>query len=442
MQAAPRASAWRILIASLIGTTIEYYDFYIYGTAAALTLGPVFFPQSSATAQRLSAFATFAIAFLARPLGAALFGHFGDRVGRKSTLVIALLVMGLSTTLIGVLPGFASLGPLAPFLLCVLRFGQGVGLGGEWGGAALLATEYAPRQRRAWYGMFPQLGAPLGFLLANGLFFGTSFLLSDAAFRTVGWRIPFLLSVLLLAVGLYIRLNLSETPVFETLKKTNKTTPAPLLTLLAQNGRTVFLGALAMVACYGLFYISTVFALGYGTNALHYSREQFLAIECIAIVFMAAAIPLSALAADRMGRRPVLIAGALAACFSGSLLSPALTSGSPLIIGGFLSLELFLMGWLFGPMGALLAELFPTGVRYTGASLAYNLAGILGASFAPYIAERLVNAGGLPWVGAYITLAGLISLTALSCLHETRAVVWTQHPDQPSAETASPVEDA
>jgi len=416
----PRNSPTRVATASFIGTAIEFYDFYVYATAAALVIGPVFFPQGAGMAQTLSAFITFGIAFLARPLGSLLFGHFGDRIGRKSTLVASLLLMGISTTLIGLLPGYASIGVWAPILLCLLRFGQGLGLGGEWGGAALLATENAPPGKRAWFGMFPQLGPSIGFLMANGLFLALALLLDDEQFRAWGWRIPFLLSALLVVVGLYVRLSLHETPVFAEAMARREKLRLPMVETFGKHGKAVLLGALSMVVCYGLFYISTVFSLSYGVKNLGYSRQEFLGLLCVAVLFMALATPLSAWLADRFGRKPVLAASAIAALLSGFAMEPLLTHGSSQAVGLFLALELFLMGMTFGPMGALLPEIFPTRVRYTGASAAYNLGGILGASLAPYAAQQLVEAGGLSWVGGYVSAAAAISLVAVLCMRETR----------------------
>lgn len=413
-------STARIALASFIGTAIEFYDFYIYGMAAALVIGPIFFPQSDPAVQALNAFLTFGVAFLARPLGAALFGHFGDRIGRKATLVASLLVMGISTLLIGLLPGYAVIGWAAPVLLCLLRFGQGIGLGGEWGGAALLATEHAPQGKRGWFGMFPQLGPPVGFLCATGSFLLLAHFLDDAEFRAWGWRIPFLASALLVIVGLYVRLKLSETPVFAKALQQQEQARVPLLEMLRGHALPLLLGSLAMVVCYALFYISTVFSLSYGTTTLGIPRERFLVMLCVAVIFMALATPLAAHAGDRYGRRPVLIAATFAALLSGFLLEPMLNSGSLLLITAFLSLELFLMGACFAPMGALLPELFPVRIRYTGAGAAYNLGGILGASFAPYIAQKLVTYGGLAFVGAYITAAAGISLGAVILMRETR----------------------
>jgi len=431
-------SVARIAFASFIGTAIEFYDFYIYGLAVAMVIGPVFFPGSDPAVQALNAFLTFGIAFLARPLGALLFGHFGDRIGRKTTLVASLLVMGVSTILIGVLPGYDLIGWAAPALLCLLRFGQGIGLGGEWGGAALLAAEYAPSGKRGWFGMFPQLGPPVGFLFATGGFLLLAHFLDDAQFRAWGWRVPFLASAALVIVGLYVRLKLTETPVFLNSLKDKDVHPIkllvghppelvegharkfPLIELLSHHAASLLLGALAMVVCYALFYISTVFALSYGVSTLGIPRPQFLGMLCIAVIFMAAATPLAALAGDRYGRRPVLLVASSAAFLSGFLLAPMLGSGSPWQITIFLSIELFLMGATFAPMGALLPELFPTSVRYTGAGASYNLGGILGASLAPYLAQQLVLHGGLAWVGGYVSSAAAISLLAVFMMRETR----------------------
>lgn len=413
-------SITRIAFASFIGTAIEFYDFYIYGLAVAMVIGPIFFPGSDPSSQSLNAFLTFGVAFLARPLGALLFGHFGDRIGRKTTLVASLLVMGISTTLIGVLPGHEQIGWAAPALLCLLRFGQGIGLGGEWGGAALLATEYAPAGKRGWFGMFPQLGPPVGFLFAVGGFLLLSHFLDDAQFRAWGWRIPFLASSALVIVGLYVRLKLTETPIFAQTLATRQPAKLPLAEMLSHHAVPLILGALSMVVCYALFYISTVFSLSYGVSQLGIPRPQFLSMLCVAVIFMAAATPFAAWAGDRYGRRPVLMIAGCAAFLSGFLLSPMLGSGSSWKIMTFLSIELFLMGATFAPMGALLPELFPTQVRYTGAGTAYNLGGILGASLAPYLAQQLVIHGGLTWVGYYVSVAAAISLLAIFCMHETR----------------------
>jgi len=409
----------RIVLASLIGTAIEFYDFYIYGTAAALVIGQTFFPQSAPQAQALNAFLTFGIAFLARPVGAFLFGHFGDRVGRKATLVATMVVMGLSTTLIGVLPGYSTAGALAPWLLCLLRFGQGVGLGGEWGGAALLATENAPHGQRAWFGMFPQLGPPIGFLMANGLFLLLMLGLGEQSFVAWAWRVPFLLSAALVAIGLYVRVTVDETPAFRALVERRQRVDVPLAETIRDHWRPLIQGSLAIVVCYALFYVSTVFALGYGVTTLHIARTDFLAMLCVAALFMAAATPLSAALADRFGRRPVLLAAAIVAAAVG-LAMPTLLEGGTIGVLAFLSLALAAMGLTFAPLGALLPELFPARVRYTGAASAYNLGGILGASLAPAIAQLLLARGGIAWVGYYIVAAAAVSFASLLTVGETR----------------------
>jgi metabolite-proton symporter len=412
-------SVTQIVLASLVGTTIEFYDFYIYGIAAALVIGQTFFPDSAPASQALKSFLTFGIAFLARPVGSILFGHFGDRIGRKSTLVASMLTMGLSTTLIGLLPGYAAAGAVAPWLLCLLRFGQGVGLGGEWGGAALLATENAPQDRRAWFGMFPQLGPPLGFLLANGLFLLLLLGLGKASFVDWAWRIPFLVSAALVAIGLYVRTSLSETPAFRDAMARHERVATPLLDVLRYHWRPLIQGSLSIVVCYALFYMTTVFALSYGVNDRHIETTRFLGMLCIAVIFMAVATPISAALADRFGRRPVLLASSLVAALLGLAL-PALLGGGTFEVLLFLSLALATMGLTFAPLGALLPELFPVNVGYTGASSAYNLGGIIGASFAPTLAKLLLDRGGLAFVGYYITAAAVISFLAVLSMRETR----------------------
>ncbi len=415
-------STTKIAFASFIGTAIEFYDFYIYAMAAALVIGQVFFPDSDPAVQTLNAFLTFGLAFIARPFGALLFGHFGDKVGRKATLAASLLVMGVSTLLIGLLPGYDTLGFWAPLLLCVLRFGQGVGLGGEWGGAALLATEHAPQGKRGWFGMFPQLGPSVGFLLATLSFLGLSLCLSDAQFKSWGWRIPFILSALLVVVGLYVRFKLAETPAFAQALANHATHVMPIKSLLKTHLKPVLLGALAMVVCYNLFYTAAVFCLSYGTKQLGIDRQYLLLMLCVAVVLMAIATPISAWLSDQYGRRPVLLASGCLAVLLGFTMNSLMGSASILSITLFLSLALFLMGATFAPMGAYLPEQFPVTVRYTGAGLAYQLGGILGASFAPSISQWLVIAGGLTWVGYYMSAMAAVSVIAVFSMRETAHV--------------------
>jgi metabolite-proton symporter len=403
----------RVLFASLIGTTIEFFDFYIYGTAAVLVFPALFFPAGDPTTATLQSLATFALAFFARPVGSAVFGHFGDRIGRKATLVAALLTMGLSTVLIGALPTYASIGIAAPALLALCRFGQGFGLGGEWGGAVLLATENAPPGKRAWYGMFPQLGAPLGFILSTGIFVILTETLSDAEFFAWGWRVPFLASAALVLVGLYVRLRLTETPAFERAIANNERVRMPMLSLLRDHPRALVVGTLASVTTFVLFYLMTVFTLSWGTSELGFPRRTFLLLQMIGVLFFAATIPLSAVIADRHGRRAMLLAATLAIIAFGFAFAPLFSSNTPLGAAVFLSVGLALMGLTYGPLGTALAELFPTAVRYTGASLTFNMAGILGGSLAPYIATALAANHGIAAVGYYLSGAGVVTLAAV-----------------------------
>src|ERR1700722_18531904 len=297
----------QVLFASLVGTAVEFFDFYIYATAAVLVFPHLFFPASDPATSTLASLATFGLAFVARPIGSAIFGHFGDRIGRKKTLVLALSTMGISTFIIGALPAYHAIGVAAPLLLALCRFGQGVGLGGEWGGAVLLAVENAPPKKRALYGMFPQLGAPIGFLLSGGTFLLLSHWLTDKQFFTFGWRLPFLASAVLVLLGLYVRLTITETPVFQASIQRAEQVGVPILTVLRRHTRALLAGILVCLATFVLFYLMTVFALSWGTTALHYSRGSFLLIQLFGILFFALTIPISALLAER-GRRPVMLA--------------------------------------------------------------------------------------------------------------------------------------
>jgi metabolite-proton symporter len=410
-----------VLFASLIGTTIEFYDFYIYATAAVLVFPRLFFPAADPAAATLQSLATFAIAFFARPVGSAVFGHFGDRIGRKATLVAALLTMGLSTVLIGMLPTYASIGTLAPLLLALCRFGQGLGLGGEWGGAVLLATENAPPGKRAWYGMFPQLGAPIGFFLSGGTFLLLGMVLTDEDFFSWGWRVPFLASALLVAVGLWVRLRITETPDFQKVLERNERVKVPVLEVLRGHRRALVLGTLIALSTFVVFYLMTVFALSWATLKLGFTRQQFLMLQLFAVLFFALTIPPSALLADRHGRRAAMILVSAAIALFGLVYGPLFGSGGMFAAGLFMVIGMCLTGFTYGPLGTLLAELFPAEVRYTGASLTFNFAGILGASLAPYVATWLATRYGLDYVGYYLTGAALISLLALLLTGDERA---------------------
>jgi len=416
--ATPVNTPRQVLFASLIGTTIEFFDFYIYATAAVLVFPRLFFPASDPASATLASLATFAIAFLARPIGSALFGHFGDRIGRKTTLVAALLTMGISTVAIGVLPTYASIGVAAPLLLATCRFGQGLGLGGEWGGAVLLAIENAPPGKRAWYGMFPQLGAPVGFFFSGTVFLALSAWLTDEQFFSFGWRIPFLASAVLVIIGLYVRLTITETPVFREVLNRRERVKVPMFVVFREHPGTVLIGVLASLATFVLFYLMTVFALSWGTTALKYTRQTFLLFQLFGVVCFALTIPLAAVLAER-GRRRTLIWVTIAIGAFGLIMAPLLTSGP---IGALLTMAvgLSLMGMTYGPLGTVLSELFPASVRYTGSSLTFNLAGIFGASLAPYIATWLAKTYGLQYVGYYLSLAALLTLVGLFASQETK----------------------
>ncbi|MDP9804584.1 MFS transporter [Acinetobacter calcoaceticus] len=413
-------SKTRVLFASLVGTTIEFFDFYIYATAAVLIFPHLFFPASSGSAAVLQSLATFAIAFIARPIGAALFGHLGDRIGRKATLVAALLTMGISTVCIGLLPTYAQIGLAAPLLLALCRLGQGLGLGGEWSGAVLLATENAPEGKRAWYGMFPQLGAPIGFILATGSFLLLGAAIPEQAFMQWGWRIPFIASAVLVIVGLYIRLKLHETPAFQKVLDKQKEVNIPFKEVLTKHTGKLVLGTIAAICTFVVFYLTTVFALNWGTTKLGYARGEFLELQLFATLCFAAFIPLSAIFAEKFGRKATSIGVCIAAAIFGLFFSSMLESGNTLIVFLFLCTGLSIMGLTYGPIGTVLSELFPTSVRYTGSALTFNLAGIFGASFAPLIATKLAETYGLYAVGYYLTAASLLSLIAFLFIRETK----------------------
>lgn len=408
----------QVLFASLVGTAIEFFDFYIYATAAVLVFPKLFFPGTDPASAILASLATFAIAFLARPVGSAFFGHFGDRIGRKKTLVAALLTMGLSTVAIGALPTYATIGIAAPLLLALFRFGQGLGLGGEWGGAVLLAIENAPPGKRAWYGMFPQLGAPVGFLLSGGVFLLLSKSLTNDQFFAFGWRIPFLSSAVLVLVGLYVRLTITETPVFREALSRNERVRVPLWIAFRDHSRTLLVGTLMSLATFVLFYLMTVFTLSWGTTALGYNREQFLVMQLFGVLFFALAIPVGARLAER-GRRLTLIWVTSTIAGFGLFMAPMFVSGKTGTML-MLTLGLSLMGLTYGPLGTVLSELFPTEVRYTGTSLAFNFAGIFGASLAPYIATTLARSRGLQYVGYYLSAVAGLTLIGLLAARETR----------------------
>ncbi|CEA07545.1 Inner membrane metabolite transport protein YhjE [Arthrobacter saudimassiliensis] len=452
---APANPRGRVLIASLVGTSIEFYDFYIYATAAVLVFPALFFPSQEGIVAQLASFAVFGVAFIARPLGSIVFGHFGDKNGRKGTLVASLLTMGIATFLIGCLPtalvpGWAV---LAPALLVVMRFAQGLALGGEWSGAALLATENAPANKRAVYGTFPQLGAPIGFILANGLFLILSFNLTNEQFMSWGWRVPFLASAVMVIIGLYVRMKLVETPAFQKAVDTGKVAKLPLGTVFRTSWRAMIAGTFIMLATYVLFYLMTTFSLTYGTAAkteaeaqakaeaagktfdpstfaegLGYTRNDFLIMLIVGVVFFGIFTMVAGPLAEKFGRRKTLLAVTIGIFIFGFLMDPLFGGG---FVGtmAVLILGFTLMGLTFGPMGAILPELFPTNVRYTGSAIAYNVSSILGAAVAPFIAVALWQAAnGSTWlVGVYLSSMAVLTLIALFLTKETKDVDYENH---------------
>jgi MFS family permease len=410
-----------VLSAALVGTAVEFYDFYVYATAAALVFGPLFFPSESPQAQLLLSLMSFGLAFVARPVGAIVFGHFGDRLGRKSTLVASLLLMGISTLLIAFLPTYAMIGWVAPLLLCILRFGQGLGLGGEWGGATLLAVENAPRGWEARFGSAPQLGAPVGFLAANGLFLLLGMGLSDDDFMAWGWRIPFLLSAVLVGIGLWVRLRISETPAFSEALEAAPPPRVPLGTVLRHHWGPTLAASAAVVSAFAIFYLSTAFTLGHLTTTRGEARETILALQLAANLFLALGIVIAAVASDKVGTSRVLGWGAAATVLLGLVFGPAIANGSLGFVAVVLATALFVMGFVYGPLGGWMPRLFPVTVRYTGMSIAFNGGGIVGGAMAPIAAQLLSNAGGASLVGLFLTAAGLVTLVGVMSGRPARA---------------------
>ncbi|MDQ1900947.1 MFS transporter [Paracoccus sp. WLY502] len=408
----PINSPARVLLASLIGTTIEFFDFYVYATAAVLVFPTLFFPAEDATTALLASFATFSIAFFARPFGAIVFGHFGDRIGRKATLVAALLTMGISTVIIGLLPTYAQIGVAAPALLALCRFGQGFGLGGEWGGAVLLATENAPEGKRSWYGMFPQLGAPVGLFLSSGFFWVLLHFMSQDDLLAWGWRLPFLASIILIVLGLWVRLSITETPEFAEAVKRDQRVSVPVVELFRNHKRSLFLGTFVALVTFVLFYICSAWLLSYNVKVRQIAFMDALLMQIYGSVIFGIAIPFAGKIADAVGRRPFLVVVTVLIGAFSFFLAP-LMSGSDAALYGFVTIGMFLMGLTYGVIGAALAAPFPTRVRYTGASITFNFAGIFGASLAPYAATWLQQTYGLAHVGYYMLAAAVITLACI-----------------------------
>jgi metabolite-proton symporter len=410
----------RVAFASLTGTTIEFYDFFIYGTAAALVFNKVFFPALGATAGTALAFATFGVAFVARPIGSILFGHFGDRIGRKKTLVSTLLVMGLATFAVGVLPGTATIGAAAPALLVVFRICQGLAVGGEWAGATLLTAENAPPRQRGRYALFPQLGPSLAFVLASLTFLLTTVSMSDATFLAWGWRIPFLTSILLVGVGLYVRLRIEETPVFRRLAVAEKPAGVPVVEAIRRQPRDVALGAGTLITLFAFFYVGVTYLTSYGTQQLGLSRPTVLGAGIVAGSVFAVTTIISAIYSDRFGRRRTIVVSNVVAVVIGLVLFPIMDIGTAWSFGVGVSLALGVVGLTYGPVGAMLPEIFPTRYRYTGAGMAYNLAGVLGGAVTPLLAASLTASFGSYAIGGYLSGVGVVSLLCILALRETK----------------------
>jgi len=427
----------KVALASMVGTAIEFFDYYIYAAAAVLVFNTQFFHSGDPLSDDLLSLSTLALAFFARPIGSALFGHFGDKIGRKKTLVASLVLMGGSTVVIGLLPTYSQIGIWAPILLCICRVGQGIGLGGEWGGAALVATENAPEGKRAWYGTFPQLGAPIGLFVANATFFLVSYFWGQQALVEWAWRIPFVSSLALVLVGLYVRLTLHESHVFVEAEEKGKKLKAPVSVVFTKHFKPMVIGTFIMVATYSLFYIMTAFAQAYSRTPATLSEagyprglgipaNTFTGLLLMSAIVFAIFISISGLYADKIGRRKWLIWTTVSILIFALCMPLFLGNGTPTSVFAFLVIGMALMGMTFGPMAALLPELFPTEVRYSGASLAYNIASIIGATIAAMISLKINALYGLMGVGIYLAINAFLTLLALLASKETKNVDLTQ----------------
>ena len=432
-----RNDPFKVALASMVGTAIEFFDYYIYAAAAVLVFNTQFFHSGDPLSDDLLSLSTLALAFFARPIGSALFGHFGDKIGRKKTLVASLVLMGGSTVVIGLLPTYSQIGIWAPILLCICRVGQGIGLGGEWGGAALVATENAPEGKRAWYGTFPQLGAPIGLFVANATFFLVSYFWGQQALVEWAWRIPFVSSLALVLVGLYVRLTLHESHVFVEAEEKGKKLKAPVSVVFTKHFKPMVIGTFIMVATYSLFYIMTAFAQAYSRTSSTLSEagypmglgipaNTFTGLLLISAIVFAIFISISGLYADKIGRRKWLIWTTVSILIFALCMPLFLGNGTPTSVFAFLVIGMALMGMTFGPMAALLPELFPTEVRYSGASLAYNIASIIGATIAAMISLKINALYGLMGVGIYLAINAFLTLLALLASKETKNVDLTQ----------------
>ena len=418
---APPTPMKRVALASFVGTAIEYYDFYIYGTAAALVFPHVFFPNQGPTIATLASFATFAVAFVSRPLGAAYFGHFGDRIGRKKTLVATLLIMGLSTVAVGLVPSAASIGIAAPLILLTLRLLQGFAVGGEWAGSAILSAEYAPTGKRGKYGMFTQLGVGFGLVLTNIVFLSVNSTIGEksATFMTWGWRLPFLFSAVLIVIALYVRLNVAETPVFAAEKKRNATPKAPLRELFREQPRQIILATGVMFAVYTFSFMGGTYLMGYANSQLGHPRNLILGVGILGGVAMMALTAASAILSDRLGRRRIILFGFTLALPWSFAVIPLLDTGSPALFALGIAGTYAILGVFYGPLASYVPEIFATRYRYTGAGLAFNLAGIVGGAVPPLISAALLAAYGSWAIGLMMAILVVASLLSTYLLPET-----------------------
>jgi metabolite-proton symporter len=411
------ALARRVARASFIGTTIEWYDFFIYATAAALVFGPQFFPSESTLASTLAAYSTFAIGFIARPIGGIIMGHFGDRVGRKQLLVFSLLLMGAATFLIGLLPGYATIGVWAPILLILLRLAQGIGVGGEWGGAVLMAVEHAPPAKRTFYGSFPQMGLPAGIIVSNAVFLIVGQFVGPAAFTAWGWRIPFLLSAALVVFGLVLRLRIMESPEFAEVKDTGRVARQPLVEVVRRQPKQLLLTSGASIAAPALGYLVLVYLLGYGTKSLGLSQNTMLTLIIVGSVTWMTVIGASAMLADRVGRKPVFLAGAALATLWSVPFFLLIDTAQPVVMALAIIVATAGIAAMAGPQAALVADVFPVHVRYSGTSTAYQVGSVLGGAVAPLVATALfAQYGSSMPVALYMAAMGLITLLSMAAL--------------------------
>ncbi|KIH97474.1 MFS transporter [Streptomonospora alba] len=415
-------SPFKVASASFIGTAVEWYDYFIYGSAAAIVFGPLFFPEFSSVAGTLAAFATFSVGFFARPVGGVVMGHFGDRIGRKSMLVTSLIMMGAATFAIGLLPTYQTIGVWAPVLLVVLRFIQGLGVGGEWGGAVLMAVEHAPRHRRGFYGSFPQMGVPGGLILANIVFLSMSSAVSDEAFMAWGWRVPFLLSAVLVAVGLFIRFRISESPDFVAVDRSGAKARMPIAAVLRHNPKQVLLAAGAFIGNNTVGYIFMAYALSYTTTVLGLDRSLMLGITLLGALVWLVSIPWASALSDRLGRRRVLLGGSVGLAAWVLVFFPLIDTANTGLIVIAMAGAAFFLGATYGPLAALFSELFSARVRYSGASLGYQVGSILGGGLAPTAATALYAAWQSSWpITGYLFAVCLLSLACLAVLMPRRA---------------------